>query len=348
MQRDYIKTASVSSEFRNRDYLHPISLPGLEIPGSLFLAPLAGFTDAAFRSICIDFGADFTFSEMVSAEGLRRGSEKTKALLRTAENETRFGIQIFAGNPHTAKEAAALCLCYSPSLIDINCGCPVPKVVKTGAGAALLRDPEKLHSVVKEVKEGAAGTGRTIPVSVKIRSGWDAGSINYLETAEAAAAGGADMITLHPRTRSQGYSGNAAWRHIEELKRNISVPIIGSGDLFTPEDIRQMFEQTGCDGVMIARGAVGNPFIFKKTKMYLASGTLPPQPEVSTRLETAWKHYLLLCRYKGETTASKEIKKQFCAYTKGIPHGGELRNRLVHAESKDEFQKILKEFKENY
>ncbi len=338
----------MSSASLNRTYFHPISLPGLEIPGNVFLAPLAGFTDAAFRSICIDFGASFTFTEMVSAEGLRRGSGKTRELLKTAENEPRFGIQIFAGSPAAAAEAAALCVPYSPSLIDRNCGCPVPKVVKTGAGAALLRDPEKLCAVVLGVKEGLAGARERLPVSAKIRSGWDGGSLNYLDTAEAAVSGGADMITRHPRTRSQGYTGEAKRLHLRELKARVSVPVIGSGDLFGPEDVKRMFEETGCDGVMIARGAIGNPFIFERTKSYLETGEIPPMPEVSTKLATAWTHYLRLCRYKGETRASKEMKKQFCAYTKGIPRGAELRNRLVHAESRAEFTKILKNFKENH
>ena len=338
----------MSSTSLNRTYFHPISLPGLEIPGNVFLAPLAGFADAAFRSICIDFGASFTFTEMVSAEGLRRGSEKTRELLKTAKNEYRFGIQIFAGSPAAAAEAAALCVPYSPSLIDINCGCPVPKVVKTGAGAALLRDPEKLRAAVRGVKDGLAGARGKIPVSVKIRSGWEGGNLNYLETAEAAVSGGADMITLHPRTRSQGYSGKAERLHLRQLKARVSVPVIGSGDLFGPENVKRMFEETGCDGVMIARGAIGNPFVFQQVKLYLETGEIPPKPEDSTKLATAWRHYLRLCRDKGESKASKEMKKQFCAYTKGIPGGAELRNRLVHAESRAEFKKILKDFKENY
>lgn len=324
------------------DYLHPIELPGVTIPCNLFLAPLAGFTDSAFRSICIEGGACFTFTEMVSAEGLIRNNKKTTDLLERATGEKLYGIQLFTSDPETAEAAAAACRDRLPALIDLNCGCPVPKVVKNGAGAGLMRDPERLYGVIRALKRGAG----EIPVSVKIRTGWDPESINYLEAAEAAESAGAAMICLHARTRKQGYAGTAAWEHIKTLKDSISVPVIGSGDLFSPEDVRFMFETTGCDAVMLARGAIGNPFIFERTKVYLQTGILPAEVPVRDRIETALRHYYILMEKSGEKRASKEIKKHFAAYTKGLPRSGELRNRLMHGGSGEIFEKILKNYLE--
>ncbi|MEA1911362.1 MAG: tRNA-dihydrouridine synthase, partial [Spirochaetota bacterium] len=229
---------------------HPINIGNVLIPGNLFLAPLAGFTDKAFRSICIDLGASFTYTEMVSAEALARNSEKTRKLMERAENERLLGIQIFLPNADTAKRSVPELLKANPTIIDINCGCPVPKVVKNGAGSALLRTPEVIEEIVKTI------TGETdIPVTVKFRTGWDLNSINYLQFAEAAVRGGASLLTIHGRTRSQGYSGTADWESIKNLKTNFDVPVIGSGNIFSAEDAKRMLELTGADGVLFARGA---------------------------------------------------------------------------------------------
>ena len=324
------------------EYLHPIHIGGTHIPCNLFLAPLAGFTDQAFRAVCIENGACFTYTEMVSAEGLIRNNTKTTDLLRRAPGENSYGIQLFTANPESAEAAAERCRDYKPALIDLNCGCPVPKVVKNGAGAALLDNPEQLAAVVRGLLRGAGD----IPVSVKIRTGWDDNSMNYLETGAAAVDGGASALCLHPRTRAQGYAGTAAWEHIARLKEAVPVPVLGSGDLFSPKDAAELFAATGCDGLIFARGAIGNPFLFRQTKEFFMTGDVPPPPGAAERMETAWHQYTYLREQKGEKTAAKEIKKHFAAYTKGLPHSGELRNKLMHAETTQMFEKIIKKYLE--
>ena len=318
---------------------HPVRVGETTIPGNLFLAPLAGFTDKAFRSICISNGASFTYSEMVSAEALARKSEKTRLLMERALNEDLLGIQIFLPDADTAKRALPEILKANPTIIDINCGCPVPKVVKNNAGAALMRSPEKIEEIVKTITNGT-----DIPVTVKFRTGWDANSINYLEFAEYAVKGGASLLTMHARTRSQGYSGEASWDDLEILKSNFDIPIIGSGNIFTPVDAVRMLESTGVDGVLFARGAIGNPFIFDRTKSLLQTGISNPEPEMNTKIKTAWMHLSLNVNYKGEKTACREMKKQLCSYTKGEPGSAALRNRIVHAESLADYRKIFQEY----
>lgn len=318
---------------------HPVTIGKTIIPGNLFLAPLAGFTDKAFRSICISKGASFTFSEMVSAEALARDSEKTRLLMSRAPNEELFGIQIFLSNADTAKRALPEILKANPTIIDINCGCPVPKVIKNGAGAALMRTPERIEEIVKTFTGGT-----DIPVTVKFRTGWDANSINYLEFAEAAIRGGASLLTMHARTRSQGYSGEANWDFLRTLKSSFNVPIIGSGNVFSAEDAVRMLELTGADGVLFARGAIGNPFIFDRTKSLILTGVSPPLPGMSTKIRTAWEHLSLTASYKGEKTACREMKKQLCSYTKGEPGSAALRNRIVHAETLADYRKIFQEY----
>jgi len=324
-----------------------VKLTTLTIPGNLFLAPIAGFTDRAFRSICIRYGADFTFTEMVSAEGIVRNNPKTLMLLRRADNEKLLGIQIFSSSAKTAGESVKKVMDFKPDLIDLNCGCPVSKIVRTGSGAALLLEPAKIKEIVKAIK---VETDR--PVSVKIRSGWDSEHINYLETAKMAVEGGAEMITLHPRTRSQGYSGRANWEHLKELKKNLPVPVIGSGDLFTTEDAIRMFEETDCNGIMFARGAIGNPPVFRQTKRLLQRGTAS-FPKNNTedcrsflkeKLEIARDHLNLSIKYRGASLAVKEMKKHICAYTKGLPNSSNLRAKIAKADSVETLNQILRDY----
>ena len=320
---------------------HPVRVGEIIVPGNLFLAPLAGFTDRAFRSVCISNGASFTYSEMVSAEALARKSEKTRILMKRSINEKFLGIQIFLPDADTAKRALPEILKANPTIIDINCGCPVPKVVKNNAGAALMHFPEKIENIVKTI------TGETdIPVTVKFRTGWDMNSINYLDFAEAAVRGGASLLTMHARTRSEGYSGNASWEDLKILKSNFDIPIIGSGNLFTPEDAVRMLESTGVDGIMFARGAMGNPFIFARTKSLIQTGISTPEPEIDTKIKTAWEHLSLNINYKGEKTACREMKKQLCSYTKGEPGSAALRNKIVHAECLADYREIFREYLE--
>jgi len=320
---------------------HSVKIGNVTIPGNLFLAPLAGFTDKAFRSICINHGASFTYSEMVSAEALSRDSEKTKKLMERADNEKLLGIQIFLPDADTAKRSIKELLKANPTIIDINCGCPVPKVVKNGAGSALMRTPEKIKEIVKIISEET-----NIPVTVKFRTGWDLNSINYLSFAEAAIKGGASSLTMHGRTRSQGYSGEADWKSIKTLKSEFNVPVFGSGNVFSVEDAKQMLEETGVDGVLFARGAIGNPFIFERTKNFLQYNEPMVNNSIDIKIKTAMEHLNLTAHYKGEQTACREMKKQLCSYTKGEEGSAALRNKIVRAETLEEYKEIFKEYLE--
>ncbi len=334
----------------------PIEIGKLDVPGNFFLAPLAGYTDKAFRELCCSHGADFCYTEMVSAEAIARGNEKSLALMGRGEEEQLLGIQIFLSQPEQAIRALPALLRYEPSLIDINCGCPVPKVVKTGAGAALMRKPSTLHRIV------AALTSRTdVPVTVKIRSGWDEESINYLEAARAAEEAGVSAIGFHARTRAKGYSGTADWSLIAELVSSVGVPVIGSGDLFGPEAVRDMLAQTGCAGIMCARGAIGNPFIFSDSRRVVSSispdavtenysETVGPgqRPSPKLRMETALKHFGRALHYYGERIAVKEMKKHLTAYTKGLPGGSSLRDSLMRCGSEECYRAVFRDYLSSY
>jgi tRNA-dihydrouridine synthase B len=276
---------------------------------------------------------------MVSAEGIIRNNAKTLELLQRGDNESLFAVQIFASEPRAAAEAVQKLNRYRPDLYDLNCGCSVAKVLKSGSGAALLRTPERIGAIVKAMR------GQTdSPVTVKLRSGWDQDSINYLTCAQAAESSGAAMVCLHPRIRSQGFSGRARLSELKELKTHSSVPVIGSGDLFTPVDALIVFRETGCDGLMFARGALGNPFIFTASKELLSGGDPGPAPTVRSRLETALQQLDATVRFKGETRACKEMRKHFCYYSKGIRGGSELRARAVRAERVEDYLKLVSEF----
>ena len=315
-----------------------ICLPGCTIPGNIFLAPIAGYSDSAFRSICLDFGANLCFTEMVSAEALARGSCKTRKMLKRAPNEELLCIQLFAANPDSARRAAAALIPLNPALIDLNCGCSIPKILKSGSGAALLKEPERIREIIAAIRQETA-----IPLSVKLRSGWDSKSINYLRSAQMAIDGGAVMVTLHPRTKSQGFTGKASLKHLSELKKSVTVPVIGSGDLYTAEDALEMIKSTGCDGIMFARGAIGNPFIFRQAAA-LFKGTAPRMEPLQARqrLETVLLHLQRAVEFKGEKTACREMRKHFCAYTKGLHASAQLRSKAVRAESFSDYQTLIK------
>lgn len=319
---------------------HPVKIGPIELNGNLFLAPVAGYSDRSFRSICIENGASFTYTEMVSAEALTRNNLKTEILMRRAENEKVYAVQIFGGEPERMTDAAQIVLEKTHcECIDINCGCPVPKIVKTGAGSALTQNPQMLKKVAEAVINAVKGRAA---VTVKIRSGWDQKSITFKEAANAALEAGADAITMHPRTRAQGYEGKSDWDKLSELVKLAEgkVPVFGSGDLFTPEDAKRMIEETGVDGAMFARGAMGNPFIFTKTIRLLTTGSYEEIP-VSERLKTGFKELSLLAADTNEKSACMEMRKRFCAYSKGIPGGAELRQKTVHASTTDEYHEIF-------
>jgi nifR3 family TIM-barrel protein len=317
---------------------HPVSIGNIQLKGNLFLAPVAGYSDSAFRSVCIENGACFTYTEMVSAEALVRKNLKTEILMRRACNEKAYAVQIFGGEPEIMAQAAQIVLEKTNcECIDINCGCPVPKIVKTGAGSALTRDPDRLFKVVEAVV-GAV----SIPVTVKIRSGWEQKLITWREAAQAALDAGASAITIHPRTKAQGYEGHSDWSIMRQLVEMVNgkVPVFGSGDLFKPEDARKMLEETGVDAVMFARGAMGNPFIFRDTTSLLTTGSYEPVP-AAVRIQTGFAELERLAAETNEQHACLEMRKRFHAYSKGIPNGGPLRNAIVHAATIEDYHKIF-------
>ena len=325
---------------------HPVSIGNIKLTGNLFLAPVAGYSDSAFRSVCIENGACFTYTEMVSAEALVRKNLKTEILMRRACNEAAYAVQIFGGEPEVMAQAAQIVLEKTKcECIDINCGCPVPKIVKTGAGSALTRDPERLFKVVEAVVGAlrqAQGPQNAIPVTVKIRSGWEQKLITWRDAAQAALDAGASAITIHPRTKAQGYEGHSDWNIMRELVEMVAgrVPVFGSGDLFKPEDARKMLEETGVDAVMFARGAMGNPFIFRDTTSLLTTGAYEPVP-AAVRIQTGFAELERLAAETSEEHACLEMRKRFHAYSKGIPNGGPLRNAIVHASSIEDYKKIF-------
>jgi len=357
----------------------PVKIGPLELPGNLFLAPAAGYTDRAFRSICAEMGADFSFTELVSAEALTRnpgyyglgldnygptGTHTTgghtprghtlqtaaeppgAALVRRGPGEKRYSVQLFGAKPDVLGKACALLSSLKPDAIDLNAGCPVPKVVKTGAGSALMKDPPLLGRIIEAMVRSSEEYLGGVPVTVKMRSGWDNNSKNYRECARIAVEAGAAMVSLHPRTRSQNYGGKSDWSLIADLAAVLPVPVTGSGDLGRPEDARTMLAETGCAAVMFARGAMGNPFIFPITKSLLTTGSIPSLPEAPERLAIALRHLEMLAEDMGEKRACLEMRKQFCAYTKGVMglpgiHGGAaLREKIIHAATIAEYREI--------
>ncbi len=306
--------------------------------GKLVLAPLAGYTDKAFREISSSFGCSCAVTEMVSAEGLCRKSEKTIKLLDRFPGERNLTVQLFGANPDSYEKSIPFIMEYKPEGIDINAGCPVPKVVKTGSGSALMQSPERIYEIVKILKEGTK-----LPVSVKFRLGWDSTSINYLKFAEMSYKGGATALTLHARTRAQGYSGKADWEAFRKLRlefRGKDTLLYASGDVFTPEDASCLLNEYEMDGVMFARGAIGNPFIFRETEEFLQCGSYT-LPTVKEKIETALRHYSLMEKYFGEVLASKEMRKHVMAYIKGIRGAKEVKDEIAKANSKEEYEKAL-------
>jgi len=346
----------------------PVTIGSLKLDGNLFLAPVAGYSDRSFRSLCVEQGANFTFTELVSAEALWRNpghyglgpkefltTEDTefhggKNTLRTkpaavslvsrGANEPRYAIQLFGAEPEAIYKAALLLAPLKPEAVDINAGCPVPKVVRSGAGSALMKNPANLGRVVEAAVRASREALGNAPVTIKMRSGWDSASLNYAECSRIAVESGAAMVSLHPRTRGQEYGGKSDWSRIADLVTRLSVPVTGSGDLYTPEDARRMLEETGCAAVMFARGAMGNPFIFPETKCFLETGAWEPAA-FSARMEAAFRHLEMLAADIGERTACLEMRKQFCAYTKGMTGGALVRERAVHAQTIEDYRQIM-------
>ena len=318
------------------DLLHPVSIGNVDLPSNLFLAPLAGYTDKVYRSICLSKGAALAYTEMVSSEGVARDNDKTVMLMERGEGEKDLAVQLFMPDAETAKRSLENVMKYKPSLIDINCGCPVPKVVKTGAGSALLKRPKTIYEIVKTIKENVP-----IPVTIKIRTGWDTESLNYLETADLAFSAGADAVCMHARTKSQLYMPKAHWELLKDLKDHFTDKIIiGSGDLFTARDGVRMLEETSVDAISYARGAIGNPFIFEQTKALLKGEPVRDIP-VQEKVNAIMVHLHGLVDFLGENTACREMRKHVCAYLKGIPNSAKVRQAVTCALTVEQYEESL-------
>ena len=313
-----------------------IKIGNVEIDGRLALAPMAGVTDHAFRTICVENGAALVFTEMVSAKALVYQDRKTKSLLYVSEEERPVAAQIFGCEPETMAEGAVRALEISGAdLLDINAGCPVGKVVKSGDGSALMRDPEKAGRIVEAVVKAVP-----VPVTVKFRKGWDRGSVNAVEFARICEQAGASALTVHGRTRVQMYSGTADWDIIREVKGAVHIPVLANGDIFEAEDAVRLLEHTGADLAMIGRGSFGNPWIFRPAAAVLSGGEPPPLPPLAERVDTAVRQFELASRTKGERLACLEARRHFAWYLRGVAHAGFYKQEIVKIESMQDVHRI--------
>lgn len=308
--------------------------------GHVLMAPLAGVTDRTYRGILTSLGADLTYTEMVSAKALHYANENTRALLRLADNQTEIAVQLFGDDPAILAEIAASFEDHPEIvLIDINMGCPAPKIVKNGEGAALMLDPGKAQAIIRAVKQRT-----TKPVTCKFRRGFALGQETALDFAKAMEAAGADLVTVHGRFRDQFYTGASDRAVIRRIKAALSIPVIGNGDIFSSQDALDLLGDTGCDGIMVARGALGNPYIFREIKASLAGESYTP-PSPSDRIDLALVHFRGAVADMGEYTGVREMRKHMGWYLKGLHGAAHYRDRINHAETPAEVLAILEELR---
>lgn len=319
-----------------------MKIKDLEFNHIVFLAPMAGIADLAFRELCVQYGAAYTVSEMVSSKGLTMGDKKSAQLL-TLGNDRPAGVQIFGDDPEIMAKAAVKCLDFNPDIIDINMGCPAPKIAMNGGGASLMKKPELAYEITKAVVQAV-----DIPVTVKIRKGWDEESVNAVEMAELAEKAGASAVAVHGRTRQQMYSGSVDFDIIAQVKKAVGIPVIANGDIKDEQSAAIMLEKTNADAIMIGRGALGNPWVFSKINAYLDECRVLPEPSVTQKMAVMLKHIQKIIEYKGEYTAMREARHHAAYYTKGMRGGAKLRAEIGKLERFEQLQelsyKILKEY----
>lgn len=317
-----------------------MQIGSLKLENNVFLAPMAGITDRPFRTLCHEMGSGLVYSEMVSAKGIYYNNENTKQLLDIGEEEMPAALQLFGSEPEIMGAMGKKIEGINADIIDINMGCPVPKVVKNGEGSALMKTPELAGRIIKALVKM-----QKKPVTIKIRKGFDDTCINAVEMAQIAEENGASAVAVHGRTREQYYSGKADWDIIKKVKKAVSIPVIGNGDIFKPQDAADMLEYTGCDAVMIARGAQGNPWIFKRTIAYLENGILLDEPTPQEKVSMALRHARMLIDYKGEFVGVRQMRAHMAWYIKGVQGASVIRDKINHCESYEEMAELLEHVK---
>lgn len=312
-----------------------MKIKDIEFENNIFLAPMAGIADRAFRELCINYGAGYTVTEMVSSKGLTMGDKKSKELLTLGEIENPAGAQIFGDDPEIMAQAVKKCLEFHPDIIDINMGCPAPKIAMNGGGASLMKNPKLAGEIVKAVSDAV-----DIPVTVKIRKGWDDESITAVELAQIAEKNGASAITVHGRTRMQMYSGKVDYDIIAKVKKAVDIPVIANGDITDEQSAAIMLEKTNADAIMIGRGALGNPWIFRRINAYLSECRVLPDVSINEKMAVMLKHIQKIIEYKGEYTAMREARHHAAYYTKGIRGGAALRKEISTFEHFEQLEEL--------
>lgn len=313
-----------------------MKIGSINVENNLIMGPMAGVTDLPFRMLCKEQGCGLMYTEMVSAKAIFYRNKNTDALMMIHDDEHPVGIQLFGSDADIMASMAKKAAEKGCDLIDVNMGCPVPKIVNNGDGSALMKTPDKVEEILAKMVAAV-----DIPVTVKIRKGFDESHVNAVEIAKRAENAGVSAIAVHGRTREQYYGGKADWDIIKAVKQSVCIPVIGNGDVASPEDAQKMFEYTGCDGVMIGRAARGNPWIFAQTARYLETGKKIPKPDIGTVKSTILRHAELQVRYKGEYTGIREMRKHVAWYTVGFPHSSRLRGMVNAVESYEQLKQLL-------